>query len=229
MVNLETQKSIIKLGEQLVKELKLDPHGDTISRWMAHYIAEQITIAKQSTGLKKRNAEKNCFEAILKLWESRSYFPNGKRPFEKFEVIGEALEKISPNNSAPYYYTEYNNSKPKRNKKLKSLLDIAKVIDEVARVWLEQVFEEAIKNSSNKGIKIYLKNALHFKPNNDTMTIVKFLDEGENIDDQNEKLKRKKIENIRSRIDQLEEFFEYSEALKTNFEIELNKIEDSQV
>ncbi|MCB0752013.1 MAG: hypothetical protein KDC52_11105 [Ignavibacteriae bacterium] len=223
MVSLETQKSIIRLGEQIVKELKLDSRGDTISRWMANYIAEQITIAKKSTGTKKRNVEKKCFETILKFWESRSHLPNRKRPFEKFEIISETLEKISPDNITPYYYTENDNSKSKKNKKLKNLLEIAEIIDEAARVWLEHIFSEAIKYASTKEVKNYVKNALHFKPNNDITVLVKFLAEDENNEKKN-KAVQEEIERLKFRLQQIENFVAYSEVLKNYFEIELEKL-----
>lgn len=227
MVNLETQKSIIKLGEQIVKELKLDSHGDTISRWMANYIAEQITIAKKSTGPKKRNAEKKCFEVILKLWESRSYLPNGKRPFEKFEIISETLEKISPDNITPYYYTVKDKSKSKKNKKLKNLLETAQVIDEAARVWLDQIFSEAIKYATTKEVKSYVKSAMHFKPNNDITVLVKFLAEDENNEKKN-KAVQEEIERLKFRLQQIENFVAYSKRLKNYFEIELEKLNNEE-
>lgn len=45
----------MNLGKALVKELNLDPGVDTTARWMAHYIAEQIERAENSTGAEKRS------------------------------------------------------------------------------------------------------------------------------------------------------------------------------
>jgi hypothetical protein len=42
MENLEQSEKIIDLGKMLVKELGLEPGGDTLARWMAHYLAEKI-------------------------------------------------------------------------------------------------------------------------------------------------------------------------------------------
>jgi len=44
------QKRIINLGKALVEELGLDTGVDTLARWMAHYIAEQMEIAKNAKG-----------------------------------------------------------------------------------------------------------------------------------------------------------------------------------
>ena len=82
MASSEMRKRIINLGKALIEELGLDPGVDTLARWMAHYIAEQMTIAENATGDDKIEAEQHCFETILKLWQHRSSLPNGRRPFE---------------------------------------------------------------------------------------------------------------------------------------------------
>ena len=48
--NSEIQKKAINLGKSMVEELGLDPGVDTLARWMAHYVAEQIAIAENATG-----------------------------------------------------------------------------------------------------------------------------------------------------------------------------------
>ncbi len=68
----EMKEQVISLGKALVKELELEPGVDTLARWMAHYIAEQIAIAENATDDKKVEAESRCFETILKLWQHRS-------------------------------------------------------------------------------------------------------------------------------------------------------------
>lgn len=55
MEDSEIQKRTMNLGKALVKELNLDPGVDTTARWMAHYIAEQIERAENSTGAEKRS------------------------------------------------------------------------------------------------------------------------------------------------------------------------------
>ena len=40
MVSSEIQERAISLGKALVQELELEPGVDTLSRWMAHYVAE---------------------------------------------------------------------------------------------------------------------------------------------------------------------------------------------
>ncbi len=97
MENLELQKQIISLGKLLVKELGSEENVDTLSRWIAHYLAEKILEAEALLIVQeKKDVERECFEIILKLWEQRWVLPSGKRPFEEFEPLLEVLEKINP-------------------------------------------------------------------------------------------------------------------------------------
>ena len=50
----------MKLAERLVKDLKGD-HADTLSRWIAHYIAEQMEAAKEAAPEDKSKAEEAMF------------------------------------------------------------------------------------------------------------------------------------------------------------------------
>ena len=77
------QTKVINLGKLLVKELGLETSNDTLSRWMAHYIAEKIAKSESlPLGKEKDDAEKDCLETILKVWERRWLLPSGKRPLE---------------------------------------------------------------------------------------------------------------------------------------------------
>ncbi len=211
------------MGKQLVKELKLDSRGETISRWMAFYISEQITIAKNSIGIKKKKAERNCFEAILKLWKNRTSFPDGKKPFLRFEAINQTLENLNPENISPFYFSQHAETLEIEDEELKSLLNIAEVIDEAARVWFEQIFLAAIKIATTEETKTYLENALNFKPNDDIRAIVRFIDENAD-ENETDKLRAKRKEKLINRIQQLDRFIDYSDELKRQFEFELQSL-----
>jgi hypothetical protein len=76
MENSETQKHSIKLGKAIVEALGLRRSNDTISRWMAHYITEQIAKAKRTSGTEKEERQECCWKTILKLekhWGEGSY------------------------------------------------------------------------------------------------------------------------------------------------------------
>ena len=170
------QKRVINLGKTLVKELQLEPGVDTLARWMAHYLAEQLTIAKKAKGVAKSEAEQKCFETILKLWQHRSYLPNGSRPFENFEPIFRSLERLDPENITPYFYTRQNSQKEGDsgdNSDVQIWLDIAQGIDQAARVWLEYVFRQAALSATDKNTFNWLENAVGLPSSDEISVIVK--------------------------------------------------------
>jgi hypothetical protein len=94
----------LDLGRALVEELGLDPGGDTLSRWMAHYIAELIEEAETSKVEERPAKLVKCADAILKLWEHRHLLSNGKRPFEAWEPILRTIESLDPIDNTPRYF-----------------------------------------------------------------------------------------------------------------------------
>ncbi len=82
-----TQKEVLDLGRALVEELGLDPGVDTLSRWMAHYIAELIEAAETAKGEDRPVKLATCANAILDIWGRHHQLPNGQRPFEDLEPI----------------------------------------------------------------------------------------------------------------------------------------------
>lgn len=110
METSEQQKKIINLGKQFVDELGLDSGVDTFSKWMAHYIAEKMTLAEQlPVGDNKNAVEKECFDIILTLWKHRWLLPSGKRPLEDFELILKLFKKLDPDNPEPFLYRRFEN------------------------------------------------------------------------------------------------------------------------
>ena len=97
-------KDVLDLGRALVEELGLDPGVDTLSRWMAHYIAELIEDAETAKVENRPAKLAKCADAIIGLWERRHRLPNGKRPFEDLEPILRALESLDPADDTPRYF-----------------------------------------------------------------------------------------------------------------------------
>lgn len=95
---------MLDLGRALVKELGLDPGVDTLSRWMAHYIAELIEDAESAKAENRTARLAKCADAILRLWDHRHRLPDGKRPFEDLEPIMRALESLDPEDDTPRYF-----------------------------------------------------------------------------------------------------------------------------
>lgn len=230
MENSEIQKRTIKLGENLVKALGLDTSVDTLSRWMAHYIAEQMSIAKKAKGKEKIRAEQQCFETILKLWQHRSHLPAGIRPFESFDPILRTLERFDPDNKQPYFYQSQGSPKKNKSDKKESddvqmWLDIAQGIDQAARIWLEFVFRQAALNATDKTTITWLENAIVESSGNEVSIIVHLTDARlEDVGDVDVQEQKAKQDKLKSRIEQLDSFNKFSQTLRTMFVDELNAI-----
>jgi hypothetical protein len=129
---------VLDLGRALVEELGLDPGVDTLSRWMAHYIAELIEDAKIAKVEERPAKLTKCADAILKLWERRHQLPNGKRPFEDLEPILRALESLDPANDTPRYFRSQRMAvdEAKQNVETMKWLELADSLDYSARILI---------------------------------------------------------------------------------------------
>jgi hypothetical protein len=94
------------LGERIVRELGLEDEVDTLSRWMAHRIAELLTDAKQARRKTDREAsERRAEELVLAVWERRSSWPRGWPPpnaagaLEALSVAEYPLQEQKPTGS----------------------------------------------------------------------------------------------------------------------------------
>lgn len=211
----------MNLGKALVRELNLDPGVDTTARWMAHYIAEQIEIAEHSSSIQKQEAEKRCFETILRLWNHRSAFPGGTRPLESFDPILRTLKRLDPENDRHFFFEESTDSVPEEVQKW---LDVADGIDEAVRVWLKYVFEQAALAATDDSTIEWLENSVAIQEGDHFSIIIQEL--YSDLDDigvvrQEEDEKQRKT--IISRIKKLEAFSEFNQLLLTEYRNELKK------
>lgn len=214
---------MLKLGKLLVKGLGLEPGVDTLSRWMAHYIAQQITEIETYSGADKQAVEEKCFESILKLWKHRAYYQTGNKPFENFETIFQTLDRLSPDHEEPFYFqSEYavRDKSDNTDDVVKQYLIMATQIDEVVRVWLRFIFLHAAEQAINEKTKEWISAASTLVDNDEASLIVRILSEHD-IDGIN---REEKTELLKHRIEQLKGFREFNEALIAMYEEELNTL-----
>lgn len=230
MENSEIQKEIIELGKQFVKELRLEPGVDTISKWMAHYVAEKIALAKKSEGKQKMAAEKECFETILKLWKHRWTLQARRRPLENFGPLLNMLQRINPDKEEPYYFMEVPTGNVRADTDESKApspkwLDVAAEIDKVARVWLEFALKQAGFEASDEMTAAWVKNSYHLNDNEDTLIISSLLKDRVSFDfDDDESTgfyKKFDVEKLKSRIAQLEKFASINNVLLAAYKAEL--------
>jgi len=147
--------SILALGGKLVDELGLENSLDTLSRWMAHYIADLIVEAENATGEDKSLAEKNCFNAIMMLWRHRAELPNGKRPFENLEPVIRAIESLDPENETPRYFRSARrpNDEDMEQSEADSWLAMVDGLDYSAKVLIGYCLSQAARATEGKSME----------------------------------------------------------------------------
>jgi len=193
------------LGNLLVEELKREnEYPDTLSRWMAHYIAEQLTVAAESTTTaEKTAAQERCFQTILALWKHRSSMPSGHRPFESFEPILRALERLDPEAPRPFYYHFKDPREPMPEPgSVRDLMEFVVHIDATTRVLIDAVLAEATEKATNGRTSALLNEAI--STDVDARVIRRLLDNMEhalNADEDKKNLLRKHLEETISKLD----------------------------
>lgn len=225
MENLEQQNKIINLGKLLVNELDLTNSTDTLSRWMAHYLAEKITQQESLPSGEERNeVEKICFESILKLWEHRWLLPPGSRPFESFESILKVLERINPENEDSFFYRHRDilSSNDENNldfTEMNQCIEMIVQTDKVAKIWINYILERAVSNVKNEKIETFLENVVN-ETNDDDVDIIVSLVDKEETD-----LNKYRLEMLMKRAEELKKFSSLNEFLLNEYTREIDSIQ----
>lgn len=225
MDNSETHAKAIRLGNELVKILELEQGGNTLARWMAHYIAEQMTLAETAVGSEKTLAEANCFNTILKLWQHRASMPMGMRPFENFDAIFRVLERLDPQGLGGFYRELWETQVVPEPDSIESIVSMITAVDKAARVLIEQAVSLAARSACDEADEAMLGDG---DLGGDNMGIVlmraltKFTDRKELTP---EMIREREIERIRRRIETLDWFEEASKGLRKLFASEMTRLE----
>lgn len=139
-------QNVINLGKLLIRQLNLG--DDSLSSWIAHYIAELIEKAETSKGIAKEKAQTECLDTILKLWANRQKFSHNYRPLEDFEPVFRTLAKLDPEKRGQLPI--WNNAKTDATE-LDKWLGLAEQIDDIShdliRYCLTQALEHVEQNS----------------------------------------------------------------------------------
>jgi hypothetical protein len=197
----EMNKHALELGQSLVDELGLEDGVDTLSRWMAHYVAEQMAIAERASDEKKKAAGRRCFETILKLWERRASYPQGKRPFERFEAVFKALESLAPGNgprrSVPSW-TRPEKGDDGLQPEVKKWLDTAQAVDDSANTLIRYCLAQAYDSAATDEVEAWIQRSTDIGLGDDTAIITQLSALGEEFDTGDEK--KDKNESLRKEL-----------------------------
>lgn len=160
---------------KLVEEMQLEPGTDTLSRWMAHYIAEQINDAETLSGPVQETAKDKCYDTILRLWEHRANLPHEIRPFDKMAPILQTLASIDIANPSPRYYrslpkqaeVEDTESESESESDLNQWLSVLRGVDNTARLLIDAALNMAASSIEVSKIKEWLEIAKKIDNSND--------------------------------------------------------------
>lgn len=193
----------MELGKALVKELDLEPGVDTLSRWIAHYIAELLKkVEAAAEGKSKEESQSLCFEAILTLWHHRAYYHDGHRPFENFEPIFRVLESLNPEDERHFYFSKMGNVPKSINlepSNIQEWIDVLRRTDELARILISYSLQKATSEAVDKDTIEWLGKSISLIRDDDLEVIVKLIESS----------------SIASKIETLKnDAFDYEKALK---------------
>jgi hypothetical protein len=196
-----TNQEVINLGKAIISELDIGVDSNTLERWLVHYIAANIHKSENSQGEEKEVAEKNCIDAILKLWHHRSELPRGIRPFTDFDSAFRGLSKLDDSSQRPYYnqFSQFENEiDESESEESKQWVDVAISIDKAAKALVSESFELA----ANAALTEKSKQILRLSPagsGSDIQIILDLL-----YDEESSGLADKDIEKITEKINSIE-------------------------
>ncbi len=234
MEKLKQQAKLINLGQLLINELEGEPGADTLSRWMAHFIAEKISAVEKAKPTEKQKLKKECFDLILKLWEHRSELPSGSRPLHNFEAILTVLHNISPDENKPYYY-----NRPRRDERQQiemdqldeksggQWLEIMQAADRAARVWIEHALKKAADSAQDDNTRKWIESISAVNPSAADVGIINNIIEYMplfDFDDEDDNGADYDVELLKTRITDLKKFEKLNKYLLDDYEQQLKKI-----
>lgn len=227
MASSETQQKLIALGEQLVASLGAAHQLDMLSRWMAHYVADQIQQAKTATGIKKARAEKQAFDTILALWAHRARLPDGLRPFGGFEPILRLLGRLDPDNPHALYYRVTDSDAEAGTKSETTLwLDFVRKADHAARIFIEMGLSNAAAHAVGASTEAILDSAEQTGNHDGDVAAIKAL-LGRNRNSDAKTSDAERIEQIERRIVELAAFRETAQRVEEYLRAQSQELQGS--
>ncbi|MCL7420602.1 MAG: hypothetical protein M8364_06835 [Methylobacter sp.] len=231
MESLETQQCVIELGKALVKELEIEPGSDTLSRWLVHYIAELMVKLENAGEDQKSQLQQQCFESILTLWQHRSSFKSGHRPFESFEPILRTIAALDPENRNSYYqfWNQRELDESVLSDDVKQWTELAVGLDHAARTWIKFALDQATQHALDEKTSSWLSKAKGLPQDQELEVIIQLAGEAsETIHDDNiKKLNCNKTKQFKEMLERLESFIEISDYIKTQLKNNIKILEQS--
>ena len=200
---------------------------DTPSRWLVHYIAENIEKSETSESEEeKQNAQIKCVDAILKLWKQRSNLPRGMLPFDDFDSVFRGLSRLDNSSNKPYYneLNQFNQTiADDESNECKNWINIAIFVDKVAKELVSNSFELAANEALSEETKVILSNVPDAS-DNDIRIMLDFMYEEDSVSSNS-----KEIEKLKSKIENIEKLKTICDGFLEGLNKELTAHQSEQV
>jgi hypothetical protein len=172
----EPSDPVLALGKKLIRELELGDTTDTLSRWMIHYLAGLIKKAEHQSAKNRPAILKECFDAILGVWQHRHELPDGKRPFQGIEPVLRALESLDPINAERRYFPSAlpPAGNTEESKETRRWLELAEGLDNSARILIRECLTNAAAAAIDKS-KGWVALAERAAPKDGDLPILKII------------------------------------------------------
>lgn len=183
---------------------------------MSHYLAELIVQAEGSLGDEKKTVEKNCFDAIVALWNHRAVLPRVGQPFGRMEELAQAIESLNPDSSTPRYFRAVRLKIAKNEEKTdgENWLELAEGLDYSAKMLISLCLSNAAREATDKSKEwISLAEAADMDIEHEKLVVrfVSRVDDFGGSPDASEEERRK----IEERVERLEAFSKSSAKFAT--------------
>lgn len=191
---------------------------------MAHYIAELINDVESANDADRPVKFANCADTILKLWENRHLLPDGKRPFEDWEPILKALERLDPDDDTPRYFrtSRMAVSETEENTETKKWLELADGLDYSAKSLIRYCLTRAAQVAIDRSQKwVALAEGVGQENDGDFSVVRIIINESNLLKESEPDDSVRKI--LEERIGRLEAFSKMADALASDLSRQLNK------
>lgn len=219
-----TNQEVINLGKAIITELGMETDCNTPARWLVHYIAENINKSDNCKGEEKDVAERNCVDAIFKLWHHRSDLPRGINPFTEFDSVFRGLSRLDNSSQKPYFneFSQFvHEIAQDETSECKQWVDIAISIDKIAK----ELISESFKSAADVALSDRSKETLRLAPEDsgeDIRIMLSFLSD----EDDESKSKSKEIKVIESKLAKVEALKSMCDVFVEKYNHELLQLEN---
>jgi len=217
-VSLKYSKAAVELGKRLVAQL--DTGDDLLASWMAHDVAERITLAEQAPDEHKAAARESCAAAISTLWHYRAALPPHLKPLGKLEPVLRTLASLDTDRTKHRYFPQalQEAATADADGTIKEQIDLAVSLDYTARQLVQFALRTAADDAATDAapwVKLAREAGADTSPEE---FVVEWVLQGKPRTSDDERYKA----DLRRKIEKIEGFIESAKAMIISLRAQTN-------